>query len=353
MSRLRNWFASRRKALSHFSLFPRKFPIPPFIKKGSSTPQKSHDLESNVPPEVSSGIPICQIYTLRLRLQQPDLDIVGAGASGQVYNVDDHVVLKTCQIFEPPSGDASQSDHWHYASETLSHVNLLEDERTVLKLLQSRPHPHIMEAIDTDQPEGIYLRKYRRRAADIIPTQSHRIRVYRDITDALRHIHSLGIVHAEIQIDSVMFDDDGSAILCDFGAASPFGQANPFFPVLPLPVNGPFPTLSEASDMFAMASLIFQMEHGVFPELFLNNETLVLPEIRSGNQGIDEVIKKAWLGHYSSTSEMLQHLISIDAQTCHRRESPRPAPERGELFKDQIKRWRAHREEKFGKTFFA
>lgn len=217
---------------------------------------------------------------------------------------------------------------------------MLEDERTVLQLLQIRPHPHIIEAIDTDQPEGIYLRKYRYLAADTFSAQSQRITLYRDIVDALRHLHSLGIVHADIRIDNVLFDDHGSAIHCDFSAASPCGQPNMVFPDLPLPVNGPSPTLSEASGMFAMASLIFQIEHRAAPELSLENGTLVLPTIRSGNQGIDEVIRKAWLGHYSSTSEMLQHLTVIDAQMCHSDESSRLGPDSRNLFKDQVKRWR-------------
>lgn len=84
-----------------------------------------------------------------------------------------------------------------------------------------------MDAIVTDQPEGIYLRKYQCLAADIVSTQSHQIRLYRDITDALRHLHGLGIVNADIRIDNVLSDDNnGSAILGDFSAASPCGQAN-------------------------------------------------------------------------------------------------------------------------------
>ncbi|PLB50738.1 kinase-like protein, partial [Aspergillus steynii IBT 23096] len=264
----------------------------------------SHELDSDVPSNVPSETSICETYTVRLQPQH-DLEIVGVGASGQVYNVCDQIVLKTCRIFAPPSSDASQRDHWHYASDTLIHFNLLKEERTVLKLLQTRPHPHIIDAIETDHSEGLYLRKYRRLTADIVPSQCHRIRVYRDITDALRHLHSLRIVHADIRTDNILFDDHDSAILCDFSAASTCGQDNLVFPHLPLPINGPSPILSEASDMFAMASLIFQMEHGAAPELSIENGTLVLPEIRSENQGIDEVIQKAWLRQYSSTSEML------------------------------------------------
>ena len=75
---------------------------------------------------------------------------------------------------------------------------MLQDERTILRLLQQRPHPHIIEAIDTDYAEGIHLREYQPLSEDKIPTQPHRIRWYRDLTNALCHIHSLGIAHADV-----------------------------------------------------------------------------------------------------------------------------------------------------------
>ncbi|KAL4959247.1 uncharacterized protein BDV14DRAFT_205860 [Aspergillus stella-maris] len=148
--------------------------------------------------------------------------------------------------------------------------------------------------------------------------------MYRDITDALYHLQTLGIVHADVRSDNVLCDGKGSAILCDFSAASPCGHPILFFPDLPPPINDPSPVLSEASDMFALASLIFQMEHGCAPEFVFQNGELSLPEIRSGNDGIDEVIRKAWLGEYGSTLQMLHSLMVIDAPTTKQYESPRP-----------------------------
>jgi hypothetical protein len=65
--------------------------------------------------------------------------------------------------------------------------------------------------------------------------------------------------------------------------------------------------------MFAMGSLIFQVEHGAKPELSVDSRgTLVLPKIRTDHEILDTIVRKAWLGHYSRTSEMLEHLNSID-----------------------------------------
>ncbi|KAJ5544592.1 hypothetical protein N7535_007013 [Penicillium sp. DV-2018c] len=285
--------------------------VPPFIGYHPSKPGKPDDLEANDPVDVDST-PNCDTYTLRLHPQR-DLEIIGVGASAQVYEVDDQTVLKTSWLFERPGNSAPYSDRRHYVSDTLFQSNLLQNERTVLRLLLRWPHPHVIEAIDADRPEGIYLRRYHSLSEDKIPARRHRIRWYRDLTDALCHIHSLGIAHADVRIDNVLFDEHERAILCDFSAASPFGQLNPVFPDLPLPINGPSPTLSEATDMFAMGSLIFQMEHGAKPELSVDDHgRLVLPEIRTDHPNLDTIIRKAWLGHYSHTSEMLESLNFID-----------------------------------------
>lgn len=331
-----------------FGLLSRIFPS--LTRYHPSKSDKPDDLEANDSVGITSTSN-CDTYTIRLHPQR-DLEIIGVGASAQVYGVDDEVVLKTSWVFERPGSSASDSDRWHYASDTLFHSNLLQNERSVLRVLQGRPHPHIMEAIDADQPEGIYLRRYHSLSSDRIPPQLHRIRWYRDLTDALCHIHSLGIAHADVRIDNILFDEQDGAVLCDFSAASPLGQPNPVFPDLPLPVNGPSPTLSEATDMFAMASLIFQMEHGAKPELSVDSHrTLVLPKIRTGHQRLDTIIPKAWLGHYNRTLEMLEDLNSIDTNGTRPDRDIKLRPGSTESLRDRIKKWRECRENKFGKVY--
>ncbi|EGE06902.1 hypothetical protein TEQG_05955 [Trichophyton equinum CBS 127.97] len=272
----------------------------------------------------------CETYTVRL-VPQKALDLIGVGASGQVYNVNDQVVLKTCRIFQPPGDNSSQNAHWHYASDTIFHSNLLKDERTVLQLLQSRPHRHIIAAVDTEQPEGLYLRKYRHPTVDMISDQAHRIRLYSDITASALYMQMYGsTISFSMTRAGPSFVILAPQVLVD--------NQTRVFPDLPLPLNGPSTTLSDASDMFAMASLIFQMEHGAAPELSFADGALCLPEITSGNRGLDEVIQKAWLGHYSCTSEMLQQLNLLNAQTTHCSESTQALHDEPlEHLKDQVK----------------
>jgi hypothetical protein len=140
-----------------FAILSGVFPL--FIKTYPSDPQKPNDLESNNTVGVDSRTSEPVTYTVR-PLFQSDLKTVGIGASGQVYEVDEEIVLKSCRIFEQPGSEASDSDRYHYALDTIFHSSLLQDERFVLRLLQQWPYPYIAEAIDTDQVEGIFLRRY-------------------------------------------------------------------------------------------------------------------------------------------------------------------------------------------------
>lgn len=356
LSYLWRFYSAALAALRYFGylryhasgLLSRTFPR--FIGYRPSKSEKPDDFEVNGLDGVASTSN-CDTYTIRLHPQR-DLEIMGVGASAQVYEVDDQIVLKTSWVFEQPGSSAPDNDRWHYASDTVFQSNLLQNERTVLRLLQRRPHPHIIEAIDADQPEGIYLRRYHSLSKDKIPSQHHRIRWYRDLTDALCHIHSLGIAHADVRVENVLFDEYDRAILCDFSAASPFFQPNPVFPDLPLPINGPSPTLSEATDMFAMGSLIFQVEHGAKPELSVDShDTLVLPKVRTDHLILDTIIRKAWLGHYSHTSEMLEHLDSLDANGARNAHGVQMHSGSTELLRGRIRKWRESRENKFGKGY--
>jgi serine/threonine protein kinase len=244
-----------------------------------------------------------------IHIPQTDLEPVGVGAAGVVYNVDDHVVLKTCHVVGPPPTNAPPLEQWHYASEALFHSNTMQYERTVFRLLEQRPHSNIVEAIDTDRAEGIYLRKYLPiDKLEETPAQPGRILWYQDIIRALVHIHSLGIAHSDLRIDNILCDRQGHALLCDFSASSPFGRVNPVSPhsANPVPINGLSKVVSDATDRFAIGSLIFRIETGAKPELSISDDgAIVLPQIQTGHDGIDTMIRKAWLWQYSSVTTVV------------------------------------------------
>ena len=90
----------------------------------------------------------CDYDTLTITIQyQPGLEMIGVGVAGQVYSLDDDIVLKACIIFQPPTTNCTTRDLWYHASETVFNFSLLRDEKAVLRWLTQHPHPNIMEAI--------------------------------------------------------------------------------------------------------------------------------------------------------------------------------------------------------------
>ncbi|KAJ5720435.1 uncharacterized protein N7483_008369 [Penicillium malachiteum] len=256
---------------------------------------------------------------------QTGLDIIGVGAAGQVYNVDDRIVLKACRIYQRPSSEATPRALWDYASE-------------------KHHHPNIIEPIHTDHPEGMYIHKYQPLSALTQESQSDRIFRYQDIIRALVHLHGLRIAHSDIRKDNILFDQQGHALLSDFGASCPFGYPNPSYPVLS---NGPSETVSGATDRFAMGSLIYELEHGIRSEISMDDrDRLILPQINTGHDGLDSLIENAWCGKFDSTTDMLNHAECLNAVQDSRGPVEHPVS-KAELI-TRITQWRKNREEQHG-----
>lgn len=151
---------------------------------------------------------------------------------------------------------------YEYAVDSVCHYEEIVNERIILKRLERTPHTNIMQAVSLDHPEGVYLRRHTplsRRLQAGKPTQYIRIAWYRDMLRALLHLHTLEIAHADVRLDNFLYDSEGAIILCDFTCSRAFGQDNPSVPSSPegLGVNGPSQIVSDKTDRFALASVMF------------------------------------------------------------------------------------------------
>ncbi|KAF1989420.1 hypothetical protein K402DRAFT_372176 [Aulographum hederae CBS 113979] len=308
--------------------------------------------------------PIHETYTINLHFPK-DLPAIGHGSSGQVYAVNEHIVLKALTIIVDPGPSASYRDQDYYASETLFHASLLKDERTVYRPLLRWPHVNLPEAVDAERGEGIYLRRYLSLSALGPVTQEERIEWYYDVLRGLEHLHRFGIAHADLRVDNVLFSSPEDkekrhkAIVIDFSASSPFGLLNvpyrPQDPSFSIPLNGPFKVLSDGSDRFAMASLMFQWETGQKPGFSTDEKgALVVPEMRTGDDGLDGFIRKGWSGEYGGTKEMLkdvEHLLQTRGERRHEEIGRLDEHEKEEL-KEFVRVWREERVRNYGSVTY-
>lgn len=179
---------------------------------------------------------------------------------------------------------------------------------------------------------------------------------YQDILRALLHLHALHITHSDLRPDntSILLDRQHVAILCDFSTAAPFGERNPAFPLrsLPVPLNGLSETVSASTDRFAMSSFIHQMETGSKPEIsVVEDGNLTLPCVRTGNTGLDSIVRNGWLGKYASAAQMLADAESLNATTCRDQTVTQPAS--ADELRASVRQWRGRRLEQYGKLAFS
>ncbi len=284
---------------------------------------------------------------------QNDLERLDGGSSAYIYAVNDQVVLKSPVTFVPPADDSSQIAQYEYALHTVCHHEDIANERIILKRLERTPHTNILQAVSLDHPEGIYLRRHiprSRRLQTKKAAQSIRIAWYRDMLRALVHLHKLEIAHADVRLDNFLCHSEDAIVLCDFTCSRPFGQDNPSAtsPLESLGVNGHSQIVSDITDRFALASVMFEIETGTKPDLTLVNNNPELPAVKTGNKILDLVIEKAWLANYESTMDMLRDIESLSGPS---------GPKIGsdlqmtaiESLQNQVNDWRRMRIRKHGK----
>lgn len=263
--------------------------------------------------------------------EQKELTQVGEGATSEVYGVDENIVLKARRIFEQPSEDASPRKKSTYAQEMVYHYNVLERERGMYRVLEKNPHPNIIEAIDTNHHEGLYLRRYHQ-VADFISaaSQADRIHWYREIIHAVHHLHTLDIVHSDLRKDNIFFDPQGHALIGDFGASC----------IVPLGEKEPSGLTNVRTDRADVGSLIYELETGV------EVDGQDVSQIQTGHSGLNSLIDKAWREQYTSTAEML-----ADARNLNDDQDPRRpmenAPTKADLA-TRVAQWRQKRQEQHG-----
>ena len=162
-------------------------------------------------------------------------------------------------------------------------------------------------------------------------------------------MHDLKLAHADIRIDNFLLDMQDRVVLCDFNGTRRFGKVNPSAtrPGETLGVNGTAQVVSDESDRFGLASVIFLTETGVKPSLSLGPEgELLYPEVDTGHCGVDAMIRKAWMREYSSTAAMLEHAESLE------RDDRGPvvpvAPAVIDSLRTRVQQWRKERESRYG-----
>jgi len=94
------------------------------------------------------------------------------------------------------------------------------------QIVSSLAHPHIVPVYDFGQRDGTYYivmehlagGDLAKKIRESIPEDAV-LQITSDIASALNFAHSKGFIHRDVKPDNVMFREDKSAVLTDFGIA--------------------------------------------------------------------------------------------------------------------------------------
>ena len=160
----------------------------------------------------------------------------------------------------------------------------LKKFKSEARKIASLNNDHIVSIIDIFDENGTsyYVMKYldggsladRIRHAALPESQA--LAIIREIADALKSIHSNGLLHLDIKPANILFDDRDRAVLIDFGVSkyvdnqkdttttsSLVGFSRGFAPLEP--VNATVASLSPATDIYSLGATLYNLVVGITP----------------------------------------------------------------------------------------
>ncbi len=153
------------------------------------------------------------------------------------------------------------------------------------------------------------------------------------LAPALQHAHDAGLIHRNIKPSNVLFDNEGSPYLSDFGLIAfgrPFAQISGHIvvgtPEYIAPELSEPGTASPLADIYALGVLLYRMLAGYLPydgrspiEIFRGHIEKPVPNLRTVRPDLPETVQHVLLGamakdpsdRYQSPVEMQEDLLSM------------------------------------------
>lgn len=141
------------------------------------------------------------------RMQRP----IASGGSSQVFLALQHAFARPVAVKVVVASGAAERDRFLAAAELARRL----DHRAIVRILD------VGSAGDLVYLAMDYMRggDLRRNLAAGLHVQNV-VRVVKEVAGALAHAHAKGVVHCDVKPENVLFDEQGAALLTDFGTAA-------------------------------------------------------------------------------------------------------------------------------------
>ena len=227
-------------------------------------------------------------------------DIVDVGTTGIIYHDEtSQTVIKT-----------PHDDEYHAA--------IVIEQRIYERLQLHGGHKGLLRyhgpydsGIRLEYAPNFALRSWLRKDKDI--SLGQKIRWVGQIADALRFVHSMSVIHGDVNSHNVLLAKELDAKLGDFGGSSLDGSRL----LIGVKPNHqyPGPTLSIRGDLFALGSTIYEIMAGHDPYHERSVELLYQQHLfpATGHLGpIGEIIARCWRGEYDSTDDVYADIQGLN-----------------------------------------
>ncbi|PWV62401.1 serine/threonine-protein kinase [Plasticicumulans acidivorans] len=212
------------------------------------------------------------------------------------------------------------------------------------KMLAKLAHPHVVQIYDIGNVDTLYYMAMEyisggtlrdRIGAGMSPGQA--ITVLRQIAGALGYAHSRGLVHRDVKPANILFRDDDSAVLSDFGIAKNLQSENTQLtatnsaigtPNYMSPEQAQGLTLDGRTDLYSLGVVLYEMLTGRLPYVNRDSDVAValmhirapiprLPEELIRYQPLlDRLLAKAPEDRFADAAQLLA--FDIDAAAASR-----------------------------------
>lgn len=255
------------------------------------------------------------------------LDLIGKGGMASVYlavqeNLDRKVALK---VMEPALvRDSSLCQRFLKEGKFVARMSSHPDIVTIYDIGCHHDHYYMaMEYI----PGGTL----KERIAEAKGLEQP-LAVIREISRALWHAHQSGIIHRDVKPGNILFRDDGSAVLTDFGIAKAddsetqftrvgFTVGSPAYMSLEQRIGG---HIDARSDLYSLGVVLYEMLTGVKPFPGTNSNAIGfaqkdgplprLPEVHASYQGfIDRLLAKDPQDRFADAQKLIEAIDAFKA----------------------------------------
>jgi len=207
------------------------------------------------------------------------------------------------------------------------------------KTLARVTHPHVVTIFDSGEHQGIYYM-----CMELIPggtledriekrelTQARSIEILKQVASALEWCHGKNLVHRDIKPGNVLFREEQTAVLSDFGIAKSISKNTTRMTAAGLtlgtvaymsPEQASGRQLTPRSDQYSLGAMLYEMLtggvpfQGTAPEVLVQHLQAPLPDLPAEHRTLQPIIERMMAKDPNERFTTLEEMVVALERAC-------------------------------------